>query len=310
MPHDHQGPATGRRLGLSIVLTFGFVLAEAAAGYFSNSLGLLSDAGHNLTDALALMLSWYAVRVSRRPADARKTFGYHRAGVLAALANAVTLVGIALFIFWEGVERIRSPQPVQAGPMIGVALVAVLLNALISVWLHDEAQRDLNIRSAYLHMLGDAASAAGVVMAGIILALTGQPLADTVVSILIGVMVLWSSWSILIEAVDVLLEAAPRGLDVGKLIQSIQQVPGVQNVHDLHVWTISSGMAACCCHIVVGEQSARDGQRIQQAVGELLDRDFRVAHTTIQIEAEPCRGGADIHCRMQNEGPEHSGHEH
>ena len=308
MAHVHGGSVTGRYLGLSIILTLAFVVGEAAAGYFSNSLALLSDAGHNFADALALIFSWYAVRVGRRPADARRTYGYHRVGVLAALVNAVSLVVIALFIFWEAVQRLRFPEPVQGGLMIGVALAAVVLNTFISLGLHAEAKHDLNIRSAYLHMLGDALSGVGVVVAGIIIALTGQPAADPVVSLLIGLLILWSSWGILTETVDVLLEAVPKNVDMAKLVQAIQQVPGVQGAHDLHVWSISSGRAACSCHITVKEQSAREGQAIQQAVTEMLAHEFRITHTTIQVEVEQCGGGRGIHCSMQAAHEHHSEH--
>jgi cobalt-zinc-cadmium efflux system protein len=244
MIHQHGGSVTSRFIGVSIVLTVLFVLAEAMAGYWSNSLALLSDAGHNFADALALVFSWYAVQVGIRPADARRTFGYHRAGILAALVNAGSLVVIALYIFWEAFQRLRSPEPVHGGLMIGVALVAVLLNGLISVWLHAEAKHDLNVRSAYLHMLGDALSAVGVVLAGIIVAFTGQSIADPLVALLIGWLILWSSWGILAEAVAVLMEAVPQGLDLAKVVEAIQRVPGVLDVHDLHVWTVASGMAA------------------------------------------------------------------
>jgi cobalt-zinc-cadmium efflux system protein len=308
MAHAHGGSATGRYLGLSILLTLAFVLGEAAAGYFANSVALLSDAGHNFADALALIFSWYAIRIGRRPADARRTYGYHRVGVLAALVNAVFLVGLALFVFWEAVQRLRAPEPVHGGLMIGVALAAVVLNSLISVWLHAEARQDLNIRSAYLHMLGDALSGVGVVVAGIVIAVTGQPAADSVVSLLIGLLILWSSWGILTETVDVLLEAVPKGLDMAKLVQAIQQVPGVQGLHDLHVWTISSGRAACSCHILISEQSAREGQRLQQAVAEMLEHEFRISHTTIQIEVEQC-GGSDLHCTVQPPAGHGSEHE-
>jgi cobalt-zinc-cadmium efflux system protein len=282
-------------LGLSILLTAAFVLGEAAAGYFSNSLALLSDAGHNLADALALIFSWYAVWVGSRPADARRTYGYHRVGVLAALVNGVALVVIALFIFWEAVERLRSPEPVHGGPVIGVALAAVVLNGLISLWLHAEAKYDLNIRSAYLHMLGDALSGVGVLVAGVIIAVTGQPVADPVVSLLIGLLILWSSWGVLRETVDVLLEAVPKGMDMAKLVQAIRQVPGVQGVRDLHVWTIGSGRAACSCRILVNEQSALEGQRVQQSVAQMLEHEFRITHTTIQVEVEQCGGEGAMH---------------
>lgn len=307
MAHAHARTSSGRRLGLSIFLTLAFVVGEAVAGYFSNSLALLSDAGHNFADALALIFSWYAVRAGRRPADARRTFGYHRVGVLAALVNALSLEVIALFIFWEGVQRLRSPEPVQGGLMIGVAVTAIVLNGLISFWLHAEAQHDLNIRSAYLHMLGDAFAALGVVAAGVVVVYTGQTAADPLVSLLIGVLILWSSWGILTEAVDVLLEAVPKGLNVDKLVEAIRSVSGVRDVHDRHVWTISSGMAACSCHVLVDEQSAREGQQVQRAVADLLEHDFQITHTTIQVEVECCDDN-DLHCIMRPAEDTHDGH--
>jgi cobalt-zinc-cadmium efflux system protein len=310
--HVHGSPVTGRYLGLAILLTLLFVVGEAAVGYWSNSLALRADAGHNFADALALLFSWYAVRAARRPPDASRTFGYHRAGILAALVNAVSLVLIALAIFWEAGHRLLAPPPVASGPMIGVAAVAVLLNGLITVWLHAEARHDLNVRSAYLHMLGDAVSALGVVVAGLVVAVTGSALADPVASLLIGGLILWSSWGILTAAVTVLMEAAPKGLDIARMAQSIRTVPGVLDVHDLHVWAVGSGMAACCLHILVAEQSAREGQRIQQAVAETLAHDFHIAHSTIQVEVEGC-GVNDLHCTLtaahRHDRADH-GHQH
>jgi cobalt-zinc-cadmium efflux system protein len=310
--HVHGGPATGRYLGISIGLTLLFVVGETLAGFWSNSLALLSDAGHNFADGLALIFSWYAIRVARRPPDARRTFGYHRAGILAALVNAVSLVLIALYIVWEAIPRLQSPPPVESGLMIGVAGLAVLLNGLISVWLHAEARQDLNVRSAYLHMLGDALSALGVVAAGILVAATGYNRADPLVSLLISGLILWSSWGILLEAVNVLMEAAPRGVDVARMAQSIRGVPGVLGVHDIHLWTVGSGMAACSLHIQVANQTALEAQRIQQAVTGLLEHDFHIAHSTIQVEIESC-GVSDVHCTMQaahQEDHEDHGHQH
>jgi cobalt-zinc-cadmium efflux system protein len=307
--HSHGGEATGRRLGLSIFLTLAFVAGEAAAGWYANSLALLADAGHNLADALALVFSWYAVRVARRPADARRTFGSHRAGVLAALANSVSLVVMAVFIFWEGARRLLSPEPVAGGPMIGVALVAVVLNGVISLWLRGEARHDLNIRSAYLHMVGDAVSALGVVAAGVVVALTGEPLADPAVSLLIGVLILWSSWGVLGEAANVLMEAAPPGVDMRALERSVKEVPGVLGVHDLHVWTVASNLVACSCHLVVAEQSVREGQQVLRAVAALLRERFAVAHTTIQVEVEGCEPD-DMYCCLRPAGGGEAGHGH
>jgi cobalt-zinc-cadmium efflux system protein len=304
--HSH-GPPTGRYLGLSIALTLLFVAAETSAGLFAHSLALLSDAGHNFADALALVFSWYALRVSRRPADARRTFGSHRAGILAALVNAVSLVVLALLIFWEAVERLRAPEPVHSGPMIGVALAAVVLNGLISLWLHREARHDLNLRSAYLHMLGDALSALGVVVAGLVVAFTGATVADPVASLLIGALILYSSWGILGEAVNVLMEAAPRGLDMSAVEQGIRGTPGVVSCHDLHVWTVASGLVACSCHIVVGEQSVRSGQQVLRAVSGLLRDRFGISHTTIQVEVEGCDPDG-LFCTLRHTHPPHADH--
>lgn len=307
--NHHGGPVTGKRLGLSIGLTSAFVCGEAAAGYWANSLALLSDAGHNLADALALAVSWYAIRMARRPADAHRTYGYHRAGILAALVNAVALVAIAGVTFWEAAKRFRAPEPVQSNVVVGVAAVAVVLNALISVWLHAEAQHDLNIRSAYLHMLGDALSALGVAAAGVTIWLTGEPLADPAVSVLIGALILWSSWRILKQSVNVLLEGVPEGFDVAALRDALSMVPGVLAVHDLHVWAVSSGITACSCHLVVAGQSARSGQRVMQAAADVMRERFRVTHTTIQVEVEGC-GLGGMHCQLWGPEAENEGHSH
>jgi cobalt-zinc-cadmium efflux system protein len=274
-----------------------FVLGELVVGYRAGSLALISDAGHNFADALALVFSWSAIQVARWPAHSRLTYGYHRAGILAALVNALSLVVIALLIFWEAVERLRAPSSVAAGPMIVVAVIAVVLNTLISLWLRAEARHDLNIRGAYLHMVGDALSAVGVVAAGIIVALTGNPLADPIVSILIGLLILASSWSLLNESVNVLLEGVPRGMDMAALEQALAGVPGVLGAHDLHVWTVGSGIIACSCHIVVTEQTVSSGQQVLRAVAEVLRERFRVAHATIQVEVDGCAADT-LYCNL------------
>jgi cobalt-zinc-cadmium efflux system protein len=293
--HDSSAMLTGRRLSLSIFVTLVFVLGEASAGYFSHSLALVSDAGHNFADALALVFSWYAIWIARRPSTAQRTFGYHRVGILAALINAVSLVVIALLIFWEAINLLRHPKPVHTIPMIVVALIAILINSTISLWLRSAAKKDLNLRSAYLHMLGDAISAAGVVAAGVVIALTGASIADPVVSILIGILILWSSWGILKESVNVLLEAIPEGMNMANVEETIGGVHGVLAVHDLHVWTIGSGMICCSCHIMVNEQSVRSGENVLREVTEELQHHFGIAHTTIQVEVEGCDPN-DMYC--------------
>jgi cobalt-zinc-cadmium efflux system protein len=293
--HDSAQRLAGRRLALSIVITVIFVLGEAITGYLSHSLALMSDAGHNFADALSLIFSCYAIWIARKPSTAQRTFGFHRVGILAALVNAVSLVVIALLIFWEASTRLRHPEPVQSTPMIVVALIAILMNTVISFWLRNAAKKDLNVRSAYLHMLGDAISAAGVVIAGLVIAFTGASIADPVVSILIGTLILWSSWGILKEAVNVLLEAIPEGLDMAAVEQTIGGVHGVRAVHDLHVWTVGSGMVCGSCHIMVDEQSVRSGENVLRAVTEELEHRFGIAHTTIQVEVEGCEPN-DMYC--------------
>jgi cobalt-zinc-cadmium efflux system protein len=293
--HTHNTSQTGKRLGLSVVITLAFVLGEALTGYASRSLSLLSDAGHNFADALALALAWYGIWIARKPSSASRTFGYHRVSILAALINAVALVVIALLIFWEAFGRLRHPEAVQSTPMIVVALMAVLMNGFISSWLSSGAKTDLNVRSAHMHMFGDAVSAAGVVVAGVVVAVTGASIADPVVSILIGALILWSSWAILKESVIVLLEGAPEGMKMAEVERAIGGVSGVLAVHDLHVWTVGSDMICCSCHILVNEQSVRSGQNVLRAVTEDLERRFGIAHTTIQVEVEGCERN-DMYC--------------
>jgi cobalt-zinc-cadmium efflux system protein len=292
--HHHHAPA-GKLLGFSITVTLIFVVIELTAGYFSHSLALMSDAGHNFSDVLALLFSWYGIWIARRPSSAKRTYGYHRVGILVALVNAVSLVLVALLIFWEAASRFRNPPAVHSLPMIVVALVAIAVNTAISLGLRRAAKHDLNMRSAYLHMLGDTVSAAGVVIAGAVIALTGISVVDPLVSVLIGLLILWSSWGILKEAVNVLLEGIPEGMDMPGVERTICGVHGVLAVHDLHVWTIGSGIIACSCHITVEEQSIRSGENVLRAVTKQLEKGFGITHTTIQIEVEGCDPN-DMYC--------------
>lgn len=275
---------------LAVFITFVFCVGEVIAGYLSNSLALMSDAGHNFADALALALSAYAISIAKKPSDNKRTFGYHRVGILAALTNAIGLVFMAGVIFWEAFLRLREPEPVATTPMIIVATLAMILNMVISMWLHASAKNDLNIRGAYLHMLGDAAASLGVVIAGIIIAFTGLYIADPIISIVFACLVLWSSWGILTESVQVLLEATPAGINLNEVENYIRRVEGVLDVHDLHVWTISSGLIACSLHIQIAEQNASGGQRIMHNVAHMLEHNFHIRHSTIQVEVDDCGG--------------------
>src|SRR5262245_20665192 len=190
--HDHSNGSLARRLVISTILNFLFVIAEAAAGLWANSLALLADAGHNLADVVALAISWYAVWMARRPATAKKTFGYHRVSILAALVNAESLVLIALALFWEAIQRLRNPEPVASGWMIGVALAAALLNGGTTLWLRKDAAHDLNVRAAFIHMVGDFLGSVGVLVAGLVVAVTGSSLADPIASLLLAALTLWT----------------------------------------------------------------------------------------------------------------------
>lgn len=306
--HLNTDPGTMfRRLGFSITATFLFVLGEAVAGYSSHSLALLSDAGHNLADGLALILTWYGLWVAGKPSNSKRTYGSHRVSILAALVNAVSLVVIALVIFWEASVRLRAAEPINSTLMIWVALAAAIMNGIISMGLHHGAKDDLNVRGAYLHMLGDAISAFGVVAAGIFIRYTGSSAADSIVSFLIGGLILWSSWEILVDAVNILLEGAPKGLDMAGVEQSIRGVDGVLDIHDLHVWTLASGIVACSCHIQVSEQSIRSGQQVLAKVVDILRQRFSISHTTVQIEVEGCAPN-DMYCTIRR--LHRAGHDH
>jgi cobalt-zinc-cadmium efflux system protein len=289
---------SGRRMAAAVGLTLAFVTLEAVAGWLGRSLALLSDAGHNLADAAALGFSWYALRIAARPSHHGMTFGYHRVGVLAALVNSVSLVVIAVLIGWEAFGRIRHPEPASGGVMIAVASAAIVVNVVISFWLRRGAAHDINVRSAYLHMVGDAVSALGVVVAGVLVATTHSLMADPVVSLLIASLILYSSYGVLRESATVLLEGTPAGVDMPAVIGAIKSVAGVIDVHDLHVWMVGPGVVACSFHIIVAEQSIREGQQVLRAVVQDVEHRFNITHTTVQVEVEGCEA-TDMYCMGQ-----------
>jgi cobalt-zinc-cadmium efflux system protein len=294
--HGHGSVSVSRTvMGAAVAATLTFVIVEAFAGWLGHSLALLSDAGHNLADAAALGLSWYALRIARRPSHHGMTFGYHRVGVFAALINALSLVGIAVWIGWEAIVRLRHPELASGGLMIGVAAVGIVVNTAIGLGLHRASKQDMNVRSAYLHMMGDALSALGVVIAGVLVATTRTSLADPTVSLLIAALILYSSYGVLRESAAVLLEGTPAGLDMPALVATIRRVSGVIDVHDLHVWMVGPGVIACSCHIVVAEQSVREGQQVLRTVVHEVEHRFHITHTTVQIEVEGCEAD-DMYC--------------
>jgi len=279
---------TTRRLALSIALTLGFVLIEVMAGLRGNSLALLSDAGHNLTDVAALAITWYALRMTAQPADAARTFGYHRAGILAALLNSTTLVLVAGYIFVEAYKRLLSPGEVNSDILIAVGLIALLINGVTAWLVYRGSAQDLNLRSAFVHLMGDVLSTLGAVAAGILIALTGMNWLDPLVSVLIGLLILWNAWGILKESVTILLESTPGDIDTAELVSSLITVEGVRGVHDLHVWSISQGIRALSAHILTDDMALSDSKRIQGEISAILDRQFRIRHATLQLECSGC----------------------
>lgn len=275
------------RFKVAIVLTVLFVMGEAAAGLYANSLALLSDAAHNFTDVLALGLSLYALYLSARPSKATRTFGYHRAGILAALVNATTLIGIALLIFYEAYERLVAPPPIQEQIMMIVAGVGFVINTSIAFFLRHFAQ-DLNVRSAFIHMVGDALSTLGVVIAGFAIHLTGWEILDPLASVLIGVLIAVSSWGILREGINILLEGTPTGIDMEAMVRDLMGIDGVQGVHDLHAWSISSSMHALSAHVLTDDVSLSRGADIQREINQVLIERYHIGHTALQLECEGC----------------------
>ncbi len=304
--HDHHSAAgmTENRIRLSLLLTFCFVGIEFLSGMRANSLALLSDSGHNFSDGLALLLSWYALRAAQKPATPTRTYGFHRIGILTALFNALTLVVIAVLIFIGAWHLIVHPEPVQGNLMIVVAAIGFALNTTIAVALRGEAKHDVNVRAAYVHMAGDALSSIGVVIAGIVIHFTGWRYADPLVSVLIGLFIIYNSWGIVQETINVLLEGAPLGMDVDALVHDIREIDGVDDVHDLHVWTIANNMNALSCHLNVAETTNGGAADVVANVKRLLFA-RNIPHSTIETECGGC-GVDDVFCTLEN----HHNHDH
>jgi cobalt-zinc-cadmium efflux system protein len=309
MTHEHAHISdltsqTTRRLALSLGLTAAFVVVEIIAGIFANSLALLTDAAHNVTDVIALLLTWWALRITAKPANHGKTYGYHRAGILVALVNSTTLALIALGIFYDAYRRLINPQPVKADILIGVGVAAVVVNLVTALLIRRGSEHDLNLRSAFLHLMGDVLSTVGAVAAGIVIYFTGLNWLDSLVGIFIGLLILWNAWGIVRESVNILMESTPADIDVEALLADIRQVEGVCGVHDLHVWSITRGLRTLSAHILTEDIPVSSGAKIQAAVSALLDHKYGIAHATLQLECEGCRP-ADLYCDITTTNHNH-----
>lgn len=300
MAHEHTHihdltRSTVRRLALSLGITLLFVVVEIAAGILSNSLALLTDAAHNFTDVLALALTWWALSITLRPANPGKTYGYHRAGILVALANSTTLVLIAIGIFYEAYKRFLSPPEVQAGILIWVGVAAVAVNLVTALLVRRGAESDLNLKSAFLHLMGDVLSTIGAVIAGIVILFTGANWVDSLVSALIGLLILWNAWGIVRESVHILMESTPPDIDMEALVKDIQAVPGVRAVHDLHVWSLNQSLRSLSAHVVTDDVTLSHGAQVQDAIARMLGDSYQIRHATLQLECPGCSGG-QIYC--------------
>ena len=291
-----EGNASALRWAFGITTVI--LVAEAVGGWLTNSLALLSDAGHMLSDAASLGLSLLAIHFAKKPASASKSYGYRRLEILAALANGVALFVIAVAISWEAAHRLLAPPPVASLPMMGIAGIGLAAN-LASAWvlLHQGDVKDnLNLRSAYLHVLGDALGSVGALLAGALMYFYGWYVADPIVSVAVALLILRGAWGVVSQSLHILMEGTPTGSNIEAMVASLETIPGVCNVHDVHVWTVTSGYDVFSCHLVVSKGT--NITKVVAAGAELLERQFGIRHTTIQVLEDDadcrelnCRGG-------------------
>jgi cobalt-zinc-cadmium efflux system protein len=291
-------------LRLALALTCVVLAVEFVGGLVSHSLALLSDSGHVLTDVFALGLAWFAVAQSRRPADARRSYGYHRVSILAALVNALTLIVIVLAIGYEAIQRLAHPEPVQGGVVIVAALIGIAINTFVAFGLRGDAH-SLNVRAALLHVMGDIGASVGVVVAGVVILLTGWLYIDPLLSLGIAVLIAFGAWGIVRETVNLLMEGTPAEIDLAAVTQEITDTDLVTSMHDLHVWALSSDEVALSCHIVIGDSPLGDAEHVVRDLESRLCGRFDIGHTTIQVES--CHPCGEIH---HGAGEHNHPHEH
>lgn len=282
-----------KRLALVLAITLIFLLVEIVGGLLSNSLALLSDAGHMLMDAAAIILSLFAVQLSMRPPSPRNTFSFVRIEIIAAFINGITLVGIALFIFYEALQRMHEPPEIRGGMMLVVAIAGMVANIVSAYILWNASHENLNVKGAYLHVLGDLAGSVGAVASGVIILTTGWTAADTIISVLIGALIIRSSWGLLKDSIHVLMEGAPRHLNTVKIIESIKSIEGVSAVHDFHLWSLTSAMVLLTAHVGIKDR-ARSVSILENITG-ILESEYGLKHVTIQIE-DAASGFCKVNC--------------
>jgi len=297
--HNHLRPATWI-VRIALVATLGLVATEFVAGALAHSLALVSDGWHNLTDVPSLILSWIALYFERRPPDQQRTYGYQRAGVLAAFVNALILVGVALFLCYQGYERILRPQPVASGTMLIVGAIALVVNGGISLALASE-RSDLNLRAVFIHNLGDALSNLAIIAGAWLIRATGQTMIDPAIAFLISGMILWTAAGIITDSANILLESLPIGMSLEGVAACMLGVAGVKEVHDVHIWSLGSSSHALSCHVHILDMPTSESEQIAHQIREVLAREFGIHHTTIQFEHTHPPG--EFHIYMPNSAP-------
>ncbi len=297
--HDHalaegsrQAPAGGKRdLLIALSITVLMMVAEVIGGLLSNSLALLSDAGHMLTDNLALLLSFFAMKFATLPATERKTWGFYRLEILAALLNGIVLVLLSLYIMYEAYLRMLHPQPVQGTLMLVIAVIGLVANIVGAFVLIRHRDTNLNIRGAFLHIVGDALSSVGVIIGGIIILYTGWYLIDPILSMMISLVIIYGSWALVKESVNILLEAVPGHIDIDTIAAEMAKIRGVREAYHIHAWTITSGVYAMSAHVLIDDQPVSGSRNIIDEIKEMLSEKFNVLHSTIQLECDKCESG-------------------
>ena len=288
--HVHDHALTGGRKGLlmALAITLFMMIAEIIGGLLSNSLALLSDAGHMFTDTLALALSFFAMKFAGMPATEKKTFGFYRLEILAALLNGITLVIISLYIMVEAYQRILNPQPVAGTLMLIVAVIGLVVNIIGALFLMKHRETNLNIRGAFLHIIGDAVSSVGVIIGGIIILYTGWYLIDPILSMLIALGIIAGAIGLVSESVSILLESAPSHINIAAVAEEIARVDGVREAYHVHVWTITSGVYALSAHVIIDDRPVSGSRELLDAIRQRLTDRFKILHSTIQLECERC----------------------
>jgi cobalt-zinc-cadmium efflux system protein len=294
--HDNNGRSfhtsdgiIEKRLTIALAITCFIFIMELAGGFLSNSLALKSDAGHLFGDVLALGLSLLAVKLSKLPPSSKRTYGYHRSEVLAAIINGTTLLFLSVFIFYEAYQRLLEPEPIKSVLMLIVAVVGFLANIFVLLRLRGHASENLNVRAAFLHVMGDMLASVGVIIGGLIMLLTGNYIADPLISFLVGLIILVGAIGVLKEGVNILLEGVPQNIDYDRIKNDIESLEDVRSIHDLHIWAISSSRLSLSAHLTATSRSTHSSQELLSETKKLLSEKYGISHVTLQIECDCCQ---------------------